>query len=91
MQPNFGNFFRYIYGFAILSAILTTAISAGYSLLKNISKTKKQYVVFSIFICIISLFFSTLGFSNLLNILYPILGYLGLFQICTIFFKFFID
>ena len=77
----FGVIFKYLYGLVILIAIFTTAISAGYSFLENVSKTKKQYFIYSIFICIISILCSNIGFGNLLNVLYPMLGYLGLFQI----------
>ena len=37
--------------------------------------------------CITSVFFSKIGFSNLINLLYPIFGMLGLIQISAIFKK----
>ena len=70
-----------IYGITILVAIFTTAISLGISFLKNISKNSKSYNKISIIICISSIVFSKIGFSNLVNMLYPILGGLGLIQI----------
>lgn len=77
----FGIIYKYLYGLVILIAIFTTAISEGYSFLNNISKNKKQYFIYSILICFLSIAFSNIGFGKLLDILYPILGYLGLLQI----------
>ena len=77
----FGAFFKYLYGLVILIAIFTTAVSEGYSFLNNISKNKKQYFTYSILICTLSIIFSNIGFGKLLDLLYPILGYLGLLQI----------
>lgn len=77
----FGFIYKYLYGLVILIAIFTTAISEGYSLLNNISKNKKQYFIYSILICMLSITFSNVGFGNLLDVLYPLLGYLGLLQI----------
>lgn len=77
----FGIFYKYLYGLVILIAIFTTAISEGYSFLENIAKSKKQYFIYSILICFLSIAFSNIGFGKLLDILYPLLGYLGLLQI----------
>ena len=77
----FGLFYKYIYGIVILIAIFTTATSEGYSLLNNISSNKRQYFIYSILICSLSICFSRIGFGKLLNFLYPILGFLGLLQI----------
>jgi len=85
----FGIIFKYLYGLVILIAISTTAISEGYSFLENVSKTKKQYFIYSILISLISIVFSNIGFGKLLDILYPILGYLGLFQIGLMFYYFY--
>lgn len=77
----FGLLYKYLYGLTILIAIFTTAVSQGYSFLNNISKNQKQYFIYSILICILSITFSNIGFGNLLDILYPLLGILGLIQI----------
>ena len=76
--------FRGVYGFIILSSILTTAISEGISLLENVCKTKKSYTQVAGILCITSIIFSKIGFSNLINLLYPIFGILGLLQIFVI-------
>lgn len=72
---------KYAYGFIILGSIFTTAISLGTSFLQNITKTKKTYTQIAIIMCITSVIVSKIGFSNLVNLLYPIFGYLGLLQI----------
>lgn len=72
---------RYIYGFVILGSIFTTAISLGTSFLQNTTKDKKSYTQIAIIMCITSVLVSNIGFSNLVNGLYPIFGYLGIIQI----------
>lgn len=75
---------RYAYGFIILGSIFTTAISLGTSFLQNVSKNKKSYTHIGIIMCITSVLVSKIGFSNLVSLLYPIFGYLGLVQIAKI-------
>lgn len=81
ITSKFGNVYKYLYGLVILIAIFTTAISEGYSFLENVSKNKKQYLIYSIIICTLAISFSNIGFGKLLDMLYPLLGYLGLLQI----------
>lgn len=76
--------FKYLYGFIILSSILTTSISLGTSLLENIAYNKKTYKQYAILICISAVLVSNIGFSNLINLLYPLFGYIGLIQIIKI-------
>lgn len=82
-----GNGYKNIYGIAILSAIFTSSVAAGYGFLSNISKTKKVYNILNFAICISALIISNIGFSNLMNLLYPIFGALGLIQIFCLFIK----
>ena len=72
---------KYIYGFIILGSIFTTTISLGSSFLQNTTKTKKSYTQVALIMCITSVLISKIGFSNLVNLLYPVFGYLGLLQI----------
>ena len=74
------------YGIIILGAIFTTAISLGISFLQNTSKNKKSYTHIALIMCITSVIVSKFGFSNLIELLYPIFGYLGLIQIIKLFF-----
>ena len=78
--------FKNIYGFIILGSIFTTAVSLGNSFLQNVSKNKKSYTQIATIICITSVIISEIGFSNLINYLYPIFGYLGLIQIFRLIF-----
>ncbi len=73
--------FKYIYGIVILMAIFTTAICAGYGFLSNVTKNKKSYLLCTIAICLFSIIVGQFGFSNLINLLYPIFGYLGIIQL----------
>lgn len=82
----FGKMYQYVYGMVIVSAIYTTAISAGYSFLENCSKNKKKYQFICILICSSAPFISKLGFSYLVNLLYPVFGILGLIQIIYLIF-----
>lgn len=82
-----GKFFyslKIVYGFIILASIFTTSISIGMSLLQNITKNKKSYTQFAVILCITSVIVSKIGFSNLVNTLYPLFGYLGFIQIIGI-------
>lgn len=77
---------KYIYGFIILGSIFTTAISLGTSFLQNTTKNKKRYIQMGAIMCITSVLVSNIGFSNLVSLLYPIFGYLGLLQILKLMF-----
>lgn len=78
--PGFSN----IYTFIILASIFTTAITVGTGILQNVRKNKKSYTQAVIILCITSLLFSNIGFSNLINYAYPLFGYLGIVQIILI-------
>ena len=73
-----------IYGIIILISIFTTAISLGISILNNTAKNDKQFNKINLLMCITSVIFSKIGFSNLINTLYPILGIMGIIQIVLI-------
>ena len=74
-----------IYGGIILISIFTTAISLGSSFIKNVSKNQKSYSHIAKIMCITSIAMSQIGFSNLVNLLYPIFGYMGILQIIKLF------
>ncbi len=67
-----GIIYKYIFGIIILVSIFTTAISAGYGFLENNAKNEKKYKILNILMCISAIFISNIGFSKLLNLLYPI-------------------
>lgn len=78
-------YLKSIYGVIILSAITTTAISIGSGFVKNVSKNEKSYAHIVKIMCITSVAVSQIGFSNLINLLYPIFGYIGIVQIIKLF------
>ena len=80
-------YLKIIYAIILLASILTTSISLGNSFIENVAKEKKQKTKILNFICISSVLVSGIGFSNLVNNLYPIFGYLGLIQILAIIIK----
>lgn len=75
---------RIIYGFIILVSIFTTAITSGMSFLVNTTANNKNYKMMSVCICITAVIFSNIGFSNLVKLIYPVFGYLGIIQIFLI-------
>ena len=83
---NYFNKYKKIYAFIVLASIFTTAISGGIGFLQNISKNSNSYPQFVLFMCITSLLMSNIGFSKLLNFIYPVFGYIGILQIVIIFF-----
>ena len=76
-----GNINKIVYGIVILIAIFTSAVSAGYGFLINICKNSKTYKIISILICLSGALISRIGFSSLINNLYPLFGFLGIIQI----------
>lgn len=78
---SFGKIYEYLFGIVIIISIFTSIISSGYSFLENVSSNKKKYNIYLILICISAIFISNIGFSRLVNLLYPIFGILGTIQI----------
>lgn len=76
-----GKLYKYMYGGIILVSIYTSAISAGYGILENYIKEPKEYKTIAVLMCISSVLISKIGFSQLINSLYPVFGILGLVQI----------
>ena len=74
-----------IYGSVILLSIFSTAISIGISFLKNITKDRKSFPQIVAIMCISGVLISNFGFSNLVKLLFPVFGYLGIIQIVKIF------
>lgn len=79
-----GRGYKIIYGIIILVSIYTSAISAGYGFLEKYQKNPKQYKKIAILICMMAFLVANIGFTTLVNILYPICGMLGLIQIILI-------
>lgn len=71
------------YGIVILTSILTTAISIIAGLIQNVKKENSKKIILYL-ICISSIPISQIGFSALIQLLYPIFGYIGILQIILI-------
>jgi len=71
------------YGIVILTSILTTAISLIAGLIQNVKKQNNKKIILYL-ICISSIPISQIGFSALIQLLYPIFGYIGILQIILI-------
>lgn len=71
------------YGIVILTSILTTAISLIAGLMQNVKKESSKKIILYL-ICISSIPISQIGFSALIQLLYPIFGYIGILQIILI-------
>ena len=80
---NISEILKYVYGIIILGSIFTTSISLGISFLQNSTKANNYKKIVAI-ICISALLVSKIGFSNLINSLYSIFGYIGLIEIIKI-------
>ena len=81
----FGNPYKILYSIIILIAIYTTAISEGYNFLANVSKNNiKTHKLANIIMCALGIPISLLGFANLVNVIYPIFGIIGMLQISAI-------
>lgn len=78
-----GSVFKYIYGIVIVFSIYSTMISAGYGFLENVESSK--YKFWNRFICISSIFVANISFSGLINITYPVFGFLGIIQLIALF------
>ena len=76
----YGIFYKYMYCLVVGIAIFTTAISVGYGYLQNYEDNKKRYDkgIFLLMIC--SIIAIPIGFSKLIELLYPIFGGIGLIQ-----------
>ena len=79
------NIIKNIYSFTVLAAIFTTAVSNGVAL-ENSFKEKFNInkKLLNIVILIVGVGFSLMGFSNIVSIVYPIFGLIGMFEILVI-------
>ena len=72
-----------IYSIAIITAILTSAISSGYGVLENI-ENKEKYKKIAFIICILEIPIAYIGFGRLISALYPTFGIIGIIEIISI-------
>ena len=80
ITAEYGYIIQKMYGIVIVISIFTSAISVGYSFLENISN-KKSFNRNLVIMCLSSIFISNIGFSTLVQILYPVFGVFGILQL----------
>ena len=76
-----GKFQSIFYGMVIVTAIITTAVSSGYGFLEM---RKSHYNIKATLLCLFAVLFSKIGFSEMVNNVFPLFGYLGLIQMVCI-------
>ena len=74
---------KMVYSIAIITAILTSAISSGYGVVENI-KDRRKYKTITFAMCLAEIPIAYIGFGKLVEILYPLFGVIGIIQIITI-------
>lgn len=81
----YGTFAQYVYFFVLIAAIFTTAIANGYGFLKRVSMEFKMPLkkITPLFI-IASMVFAQVGFSKMVEKLYTLFGYVGIFEVLVI-------
>ena len=67
------NKFKIAYGLVMLIAIFTTAFSCGFSFLEM--HKKENYEKNALIICILAFICAKFGFSNMINVCFPLFGY----------------
>lgn len=83
---NFSRSQQNIYGLVIAIAIFTSCISSGFGFINNL-KIKKHINLFIFLICLFPIFLLNISFSFLVNLIFNIFGFIGLFQIIFILLK----
>lgn len=80
---------QYIYILVMISAMFTTAVANGYGIVAKIGsvENKNNKLVIAEFI-LSAILFSQIGFSNLVGKVYPVFGYIGLYEMILIIFNF---
>lgn len=81
----YGLIYKNAYLLIIGISIFTTAVSSGCGFLNNCSKDEKSFKRNLILMSISAIFLSQIPFSTLVNLLYPVLGIVGIIEIIVIF------
>ncbi|WZL73128.1 hypothetical protein QBE52_19120 [Clostridiaceae bacterium 35-E11] len=85
IASKFGHHVGLLYGILLWLAMLTTAIANGFVFIQGIERVwKVNHFVVCLLFCTITMPLAQFGFKNLVRILYPIFGYLGVFIILLI-------
>lgn len=74
-----------IYGIVLFCAMFTSAVSSGFCFLNRISDfVPTGQKINAFLVCSLGLLLSSFSFSEMIGWVYPIFGYLGLFQVIVI-------
>jgi len=74
-----------IYSFVLWVAMLISAVTSGLCFVGRIeAMLKADRKIVTLMLCAVATPLSTLGFSNLISLVYPVFGYLGLFMIIAV-------
>lgn len=76
----YGIAYKYYYCIIIGLAIITTALSVGYAYLQKFKNNEKQYFFHIIVLILCTTISAQFGFSELVEILYPVFGVIGIIQ-----------
>ena len=76
----YGKLYRYVYSFIIAGSISTTAISSGFSFLKENTKNRVDYEKNILYLILGSIVSIRVGFSRAIEIAYPVFGIVGIIQ-----------
>lgn len=79
-------FIQNLYTITVLCAIFTTAVSNGVAIQNSF---KNDTVFFKAVIVLLGAVFSIMGFNNIVSVVYPVFGYLGMFEMLVIVILFF--
>ena len=74
------NILKYIYVIILLSAIFTTALANGFSLIQNFENKKGGKLFIKIFLTLWGIAAAQIGFSTFIEHVYPFFGIIGLFE-----------
>mgnify|MGYP000904175077 CR=1 FL=1 len=82
---NYSPWIHWIYFFVILAAMYTTAVSTGYGFANRMSTILSLNPYVSVVLTVATgLLTAQIGFSNIVQKIYPLFGYIGLFEVLVI-------
>ena len=74
-----------LYSFILLTAMFSSAASVGFCFLNKVSRgLTRKFSLYAIILCSLAIPLSQIGFANLVKCIYPIFGYIGLFQLLLV-------
>lgn len=87
-----GAFIEKLYAFILVAAILTTAVASGFSIVEWISShTRINKLAIKAGVTILAGIAAHFGFSGIVGSIYPVFGFVGLFEIIVVILFFLFD